>query len=56
MSGLKVNNDKTEALWIGSFKNSNTILFSNKHITWAKGKVYALGVWFSTLEVKRFLR
>ena len=34
MSGLKVNYDKTEALWMGSFKKSNTMLFSNKHITW----------------------
>ena len=54
MSGLKVNYDKTEYLWIGSFKNSNSILFSNKQITWAKGKVYALGVWFSTLEENGF--
>ena len=54
MSGLKVNYDKTESLWIGSSKNSNSILFSNKQITWAKGKVYALGVWFSTLEEKAF--
>ena len=36
ISGLKVNYDKTESLWIGSFKNSNSILFSNKQITWAK--------------------
>ena len=48
ISGLKVNYDKTESLWIGLFKNSNSILFSNKQITWAEGKVYALGVWFST--------
>ena len=42
MSSLKVNYDKTESLWIGSSKNSNSILFSNKQITWAKGKVYTL--------------
>ena len=54
MSGLKVNSDKTESLWIGSSKNSNSILFSNKQITWAKGKVNALGVWFSTLEENAF--
>ena len=35
-------------------KNSNSILFSNKQITWAKGNVYALGVWFSTLEENAF--
>jgi len=51
---LKVNYDKTESLRIGSLKNSNTVLFSNKPITWAKGKVYALGVWFSTLEENAF--
>ena len=55
MSGLKVNYDKTKSLWIGSFKNSNSILLSNKNITWAKGQVYALGVWFSTLEENTFL-
>ena len=54
MFGLKVNYDKTEFLWIGSLKNSNSILFSNKQITWAKGKVYALGVWFSPLEENAF--
>ena len=53
MSSLKVNYDKTESLWIGSFKNSNT-LSSNKQITWAKGKVYALGAWFSILEENAF--
>ena len=50
ISGLKVNYDKTEALWIGSSKNSNAALLSNKPITWAERKVYALGVWFSTVE------
>ena len=54
MFGLKVNYDKTESLWIGSSKNSNSILFSNKQITWAKGKVFALGVWFSKLEENVF--
>ena len=54
MSGLKVNYDKTESLWIGSLQNSNSILFSDKQITWAKEKVYALGVWFSTLEENAF--
>ena len=52
ISGLKVNYEKTEALWIGSLKNSNTIIPSNKPITWAERKVYALGVWFSTSDLK----
>ena len=33
ISGLKVNYEKTEALWIGSLKNSNTIIPSNKPTT-----------------------
>ena len=52
ISRLKVNYEKTEALWIGSLKNSNTIIPSSKPITWAKRKVYALGVWFSTSDLK----
>ena len=55
ISGLKVNYEKTEALWIGSLKNSNTIIPSNKPITWVRlglGLVYALGVWFSTSDLK----
>ena len=53
ISGLKVNYEKADALWIGSLKNSNTIISSNKPITWAERKVYALGVWFSTSDLKR---
>ena len=52
ISGLKVNCEKTEALWIDSLKNSNTIIPSNKPITWGERKVYALGVWFSTSDLK----
>ena len=50
ISGLKVNYEKTEALWIDSCKSSEITLPSSKPILWAKDKVYALGVWFSTLE------
>ena len=48
VSGLKANYEKTEALWIGSHKNTNAVIPSSKPIFWAEGKVYALGVWFST--------
>ena len=48
ISGLKVNYDKTEALWIGSRKGSQIIFPSGKPILWAEEKVYALGVWLST--------
>ena len=41
ISGLKVNYDKTEALWIGSRKGSQTIFPSGKPILWAEEKVYA---------------
>ena len=46
ISGLKVNCEKTEILWIGSLKRSNQILCPDKNLTWANGKVKALGVWF----------
>ena len=41
---------KTEALSIGASKSSNLTFPSSKPITWANEKVFALGVWFSTLE------
>ena len=50
ISGLKVNYAKTEGLWIGSCKSSEITLPSLKPILWAKDKVCALWVWFSTLE------
>ena len=43
---------KTEALSIGVSKSSNLIFPSSKPITWANEKVFALGVWLSTLENK----
>ena len=48
ISGLKVNYEKTEALWIGPYKNSESAISSSKPILWAKDKVYALEIWFST--------
>ena len=47
MSGLKVNYEKTEALWIGSFKNRTDKLVINQNIKWSFRKVKSLGVWFS---------
>ena len=47
LSGLKVNYEKTEALWIGSFKNRTDKLEINQNINWSSRKVKALGVWFS---------
>ena len=47
LSGLKVNYEKTEALWIGSFKNRTHKLAINQNIKWSIRKVKSLGVWFS---------
>ena len=46
VSGLRVNCEKTEALWISSKKGSNQTICSDKNLKWADGKVKALGVWF----------
>ena len=48
LSGLKVNYEKTEALWIGSFKNRTDKLAINQNIRWNIRKVKSLGVWFSS--------
>ena len=36
ISGLRVNREKTEVLWIGSLKGSNPILCPDKNLTWGK--------------------
>ena len=49
MSGLKINNDKTVAVWIGSFKNRNTKICNNLKINWNfNGTFDFLGVIFDT--------
>ena len=50
LSGLKVNLEKREALWIGSFKNRTDKLAIKQNIKWTYRKVKSLGVWFSTIE------
>ena len=50
LSGLKVNYEKTEALWIGSLCLQGRTIEANKNITWSFHKVKALGVWFSTIK------
>ena len=49
LSGLKVNYEKMEALWIGCFKNQ-TDRIEIKNIKWTFRKVKPLRVWFSTSE------
>ena len=48
---MKVNYEKTEALWIGSYKDRAFSIPYSKPVTLAEGKVYALGVQFSTSEI-----
>ena len=48
LSGLKVNYEKTEALWIGSFKNRTDKLAINQNIKLSIRRVKSLGVWFSS--------
>ena len=48
LSGLRVNCEKTDVLWIGSKKGSNQIMCPEKNLKRADGKVEALGVWFCT--------
>ena len=48
VSGLKLNNKKTEALWIGANKERDDVLCPEINLKWIKYKGKALGVWFST--------
>ena len=50
VSGLKVNYEKTECLWIGTRLFSTDVYFSGKPIKWAVENVCALGVWFSVIS------
>ena len=48
MSGLKINVEKTKAIWIGSLSNSPTRLCHNYTLDWTQGPFKILGVTFST--------
>ena len=48
ISGLKLNNSKTEALWTGANAERDFELCSEKDFKWPSKKVKALGVWLST--------
>ena len=48
ISGLRLNDKKTEALWIGARVNWHFKLCLEKNFKWPKKKVRALGVWLST--------
>ena len=47
MSGLKINKDKTKAIWIGSRINSTEILCREHNLDWEQGPIKILGVTFS---------
>ena len=47
VSGLKLNDKKTEALWIGSKCGSSEIQLPERNFKWPNHKVKALGVWLS---------
>ena len=48
VSGLRLNDKKTEALWIGASIGNDKIQLSGKELKWAKDKVKSLGLWIST--------
>ena len=48
VSGLRLNNTKTEALCIGSMAGKNNKLFPEINFRWPENKVKVLGVWIST--------
>ena len=50
MSGLKLNIEKTRAIWIGSMNKSNRILCNDFKLDWNQGPFKILGVTF-TAEV-----
>ena len=47
ISGLKLNDKKTEALWIGANCGNEEISLPGRNFKWPKHKVKALGVWLS---------
>ena len=46
--GLRLNDKKTEALWIGASIGNGKILLPGKELKWPKDKVKSLGIWIST--------
>ena len=48
VSGLKLNDRKTEALWIGSCIGNDQTTLPSKNFKWPKATVKALGLWIST--------
>ena len=47
-SGLELNNDKTQDVWIGSKKNSKVRFLRDMNFCWNPGIFQVLGIKFST--------
>ena len=47
VSGLRLNNKKTEALWIGSSIGNEQLILPERDLKWPKCKVKTLGLWLS---------
>ena len=50
ISGLRINYEKTEALWIGTMRFQRRKIAAYQNISWPSHKVKALGVWLSTIK------
>ena len=50
ISGLRINYEKTEALWIGAMRFQRRKIAACQNISWPSHKVKALGVWLSTVK------
>ena len=48
VSGLRLNDKKTKALWIGASIGNDKIQLFGKELKWPKDKVKSLGLWIST--------
>ena len=47
ISGLRLNDKKTEALWIGSSIGNEKFILPGKDFKWSKYKAKTLGLWLS---------
>ena len=47
ISGLRLNNKKTEALWIGKNSRKDEVLLPERNFKWQTTKVKTLGAWLS---------
>ena len=50
ISGLRINYEKTEALWIGSSRLQTRVIPGFQHTMWPASKDKALEVWFSPIK------